>query len=358
MGHQSRDSNKREASSDRGGRFFASHPRPENILDIGYGFWKAKALLSAVELDLFTLLAEGPLNAETLTARLELHPRGASDFFDALVALGLLKRDESGLYSNQPDTDFYLDRRKPTCIAALFRHMGARHYQHWGMLTRALQTGAPQSGGLAEGYPTLYSDTAAQEIFLAGMTAGSLLAAQALAVKFPWNHYRTFIDIGTAQGCVPVEIARAQPHLRGGGFDLPVLESAFTNFTTKQGLRDRLTFHPGDFFSDPLPTADVLIFGRILHNWDLSTRKLLLKKAYEALTEDGVALVYDPLIDDGRVEPHGLLSSLNMLIETQGGSEYTSADCMKWMRDVGFKECRAMPLSDVHTAVLGFKGRR
>jgi hypothetical protein len=336
----------------------AGDTSPAHILNVGYAFWKAKALLSAVELDLFTVLAEGPLDAEALAIRLRLHPRGARDFFDALVALRLLRRDQSGRYFNQPDADTYLDRSKPTCIAGLFRHMSARHYQHWGMLTRALRTGAPQSGGLAEGYPALYSDVSAQEIFLEGMTAGSLLVARALAVKFPWHRYRTFVDVGTAEGCVPVEIARAHPHLHGTGFDLAVLQTAYTNFITTHALGDRLTFHAGDFFTDPLPTADVLIFGRILHNWDLPTRKLLLKNAYDALPDDGVVLVYDPQIDDRRAEPHGLLSSLNMLIETQGGSEYTSTDCMAWMREIGFQECRSEPLDDLHAVVIGVKNPR
>ena len=143
--------------------------------------------------------------------------------------------------------------------------------------------------------------------------------------------------------------------MRGRGFDLPILEAAFTNYIISQGLRDRLQFRAGNFFTDRLPEADVLIFGRILHNWDIETRKLLLNKAFQALPDGGALIVYDPLIDEMRAEPHGLLSSLNMLIETQAGSEYTSADCMEWMRGVGFTECRVEPLDDLHTSIIGIK---
>ena len=142
------------------------------------------------------------------------------------------------------------------------------------------------------------------------MSASSLIAARSLAAQFPWSRYRTFIDIGTAQGCVPVEIARAHPHLRGGGFDLPEIGPAFTSYVASQQLSDRLTFYPGDFFTDPLPQADVLIMGRILHNWGVSSRVALVEKAYQALTPGGALIVYDPLIDDTRREPAGLLSSL------------------------------------------------
>jgi SAM-dependent methyltransferase len=328
---------------------------PNRIVEVSYAFWQSKALLSAVELDVFTALSEGPLDLETLASRTGIHERGARDFFDALVALGLLHRDPHGRYSNQPDSDRYLDRHKPTYIGGLLEHLNARHYQNWSWLTPALRTGAPQSGALGSGYPTLYADELAQEIFLNGMTAGSLLAAQALAEKFPWNRYKTVIDIGTAQGCVPVEIARVHPHITGGGFDLPAVASAFASYVREHCLSDRLRFYPGDFFSDPLPAADVLVMGRILHNWDLPTKKRLIEKAYKALSGGGALVVYDPLIDDDRCVPHGLLSSLNMLIETAGGFEYTGTECKTWMRQAGFHEIRSEPLGDVHTAAIGIK---
>jgi hypothetical protein len=337
----------------------AAIPSPDSILEVGYGFWKSRALFSAVELGIFTMLAKGPLDLETLTTRLGLHGRGARDFFDALVALKLLQRDRTGHYGNQPAAQLYLDRSKSTYIGGLVEHLNARHYQNWMCLTRALRSGAPQSGALATGsYPALYADKVAQDIFLNGMTAGSLLAAQTLARIFPWQSYKTLIDIGAAQGCVPVEIARVHQHLTGGGFDLPEVEPVFAGYVHQHDLGERLRFYPGDFFADPLPTADVLVMGRILHNWDLSTRKLLLRKAYDALPLGGALIIYDPLIDDDRrAWAHGLLSSLNMLIETAGGSEYTAAECTAWMAEAGFQESRIEPLGDVHQAIIGIKKR-
>jgi hypothetical protein len=328
---------------------------PDHILDVSYAFWKSKAILTAVELDVFSVLAEGPLDLQSLVGRLGLHGRGAADFLDALVALALLRRRADGCYANQPDTDLYLDRCKPTYLGDLLKHLNARHYLNWSSLTEALRSGAPQSGALGNGsYPALYEDAATQDIFLNGMSAGSLIAAKTLAKKFPWSDFRTVIDVGTAQGCVPVELARAHPHLTGGGFDLPAIEPAFVSYIQKHGLSDRLRFYAGDFFADRLPQAEVLVMGRILHNWDLPTRKLLLDKAYEALPAGGALVVYDPLIDETR-SAHGLLSSLNMLIETKGGSEYTAADCTDWMQQAGFGAIRIEPLGDMHTAVIGFK---
>jgi SAM-dependent methyltransferase len=329
---------------------------PDRILDASYAFWRSKLLFSAVELDLFTLLAEAPLDLETLASRSGLHGRGARDFLDALVALGFLWRDETGRYCNEPDSDRFLDRNKCSYIGALLLHLNARHYRNWGLLTQALRTGMPQSGALATGnYPALYADTATRELFLHGMSAGSLLAARALAVKFPWQRYRTVIDVGTAEGCVPVEIARMHPHLTGGGFDLPAIEPAFAAHVHNSGLSDRLRFYPGDFLNDPLPHGDVLVMGRILHNWDLPNRKLLLNKAHQALSPGGALIVYDPLIDDERMTAHGLLSSLNMLLETAGGSEYTARECKGWMEEAGLADVSTEPLGDMHSAVIGIK---
>ena len=331
---------------------------PDRILEVSYAFWKTKVLLTAVELDIFTLLAEGPLDLHALVAWLELNGRGAGDFFDALVALEFLHRTSDGRYSNAGDVEHYLDARKPSYIGGLLKHLNTRHYQNWSLLTQALRTGAPQSGALAAGsYPGLYADSTAQEIFLNGMTAGSLLAAQALAATFPWHRYRTMVDVGTAQGCVPVQIARAHPHLTGGGFDLPQVEPAFSKYVREHGLDRRLRFFSGDFFVDPLPEADVLVMGRILHNWDLPTRQVLLRKAFDALPRAGALIVYDPMIERA-AGAHALLSSLNMLLETPGGSEYTAAECSNWMHRAGFRELRTEALGDMHTAVIGFKPDR
>jgi hypothetical protein len=158
-------------------------PTPNNILEIGFSFQKSKALLSAIELGLFTALADGPLDAEALVTRLGLQGRGARDFFDALVALGLLDRKHSGQYANTPDCALYLDRRKPSYIGGMFERINDRLYESWGQLTQALRTGAPQSGPLRTGdFAALHADTIAFDIFLKGMTGGSLMPARALAI--------------------------------------------------------------------------------------------------------------------------------------------------------------------------------
>ena len=330
---------------------------PGRIMQLGLGFWGSKALLSAVELGVFTELAKEPLDAKMLAERLRLHPRSACDFFDALVALGMLYRNRSK-YTNTTETDFFLDRAKPSYVGGMLEMANARLYPFWGSLTEALRTGKPQNE-IKKGedlFSVLYGDPKRLRVFLQGMTGLSLGAARVIAAKFPWGEYKTFIDIGGAQGGVPVQVALAHDHVSGGNFDLPVVGPIFEEYVASFGLSDRLRFYPGDFFKDPLPQADVLIMGHILHDWNLEEKKMLIAKAYKKLPAGGALIVFEAVIDDERRKnAFGLLMSLNMLIETPGGFDYTGADCLGWMREIGFQKTRIEHLDGPDSMVIGIK---
>ncbi|WMY10613.1 methyltransferase [Paraburkholderia phenoliruptrix] len=334
-------------------------PSPERLLQLGMAFWASKTLLSAVELGVFTQLASGPREAAALTESLGLHPRSALDFLDALVALSLLERRD-GAYSNTPDADLFLDKAKPSYVGGLLEMANARLYPFWGSLTEALQTGLPQNEAKTGGnlFDAIYRDEASLRGFLHAMSGVSLGAARAIAQRFPWSEYKTFIDIGAAQGALPVQVALAHPHLTGGGFDLPLVGPVFDEYVAAHGLTERLKFYPGDFFKAPCPSADVLIMGHILHDWPLPQKLELLSKCHAALPPGGSLVVYDAIIDDERrSNAFGLLMSLNMLIETPGGFDYTGAQCREWMKQAGFAEVRIEPLVGPDSMVVGIKSR-
>lgn len=328
---------------------------PDAIMQLGFAFWGSKTLLSAVELGLFTLLGDGPLDADALTKRLKLHPRSVRDFLDALVSLGQLERND-GLYANTPAAALFLDRRKPTYVGGILEMANARLYPFWGALTAALRSGEPQNEAKQgrDLFDEIYRDPAILSEFLKAMTGLSLGAAHAMAEKFPWADYRTFVDIGTAQGGLAVELARAHPHLEGIGFDLPPVRPHFEAYAAEHGLAARLSFHAGDFFAQPMPPADVLIMGHILHDWGLEKKRALIRKAWEALPVGGALIVYDSIIDDDRRRnAFGLLMSLNMLIEMPAGSDYTGAECRAWMAEVGFRDSYVEHLVGPDSMVVG-----
>jgi hypothetical protein len=336
----------------------SSPPTPEKILQTGLAFWPAKTLLSAIEMGVFTELAHGPEAFDDLSGRLGLHPRSARDFLDTLVALGFLERT-GDRYGNTPETDLFLDRRKPSYIGGMLEMANHRLYPFWGHLTEALRTGLPQNevkGGGPGLFETLYADPARLKGFLAAMTGISHGANMTIARRFPWKNYGSFVDVGTAQGDLAVQIAHANPHLQGMGFDLPEVAPIFEEYAVGNGLADRLRFVPGSFFDDDLPKADVVTMGHILHDWDLPTKQMLVGKAFDALPSGGAFIVYESIIDDERkANAFGLMMSLNMLIETPGGFDYTGADCMAWMKEAGFSSTRVEHLLGPDSMVIGVK---
>ena len=332
-------------------------PSPDHILQTGLAFWASKTLLSAVEMEVFTELAKGPESLNALTGRLGLHPRSSRDFLDALVALGFLER-EDGHYRNSPSSDVFLDKHKPSYVGGILEMANKRLYPQWGRLTVALRTGERQSEepGAEDVFAALYADPTRLKGFLKAMTGISRGANLAIAANFTWAKYKTVADCGTAQGDLIVQVALKNPHLTGIGFDLPEVAPIFEEYVEQNDLSSRLRFEPGSFFTDPLPRVDVIMMGHILHDWSLDEKKMLIRKAYEALPEGGALIAYDSIIDDDRRKnAFGLLMSLNMLVETTAGFDYTGADCKGWMKEAGFRETRVEHLVGPDSMVIGIK---
>ncbi|MGB7682667.1 MAG: methyltransferase [Candidatus Acidiferrales bacterium] len=333
-------------------------PELDHIMQTGLAFWASKTLLSAIEMEIFTELAKNPEDLATLTGRLGLHPRSARDFLDALVALGFLERHD-GKYSNAPSTDFFLDKRKPSYIGGMLEMANRRLFSFWNNLTIALRTGQPQNEaaqGSTDMFATIYADPERLKGFLRAMTGISRGANLGIASKFPWTKYKTAADIGTAQGDLIVQVTLANAHLSGIGFDLAEVAPVFEDYVKTNGLASRVQFRAGNFFNDALPKADVIMMGHILHDWNLDEKKILIRKAYEAVPEGGALIVYDSIIDEDRPKnAFGLLMSLNMLIETSGGFDYSGSDCTGWMKEAGFRQTRVEHLVGPDSMVVGIK---
>jgi len=332
-------------------------PSPDHILQTGLAFWASKTLLSAVEMEVFTELGKGPQNLESLTGRLGLHPRSSHDFLDALVALGFLER-EDGHYRNTPSTDLFLDKLKPSYVGGILEMANKRLYTQWARLTVALRTGERQSEEPGEEnlFAALYAEPTRLKGFLKAMTGISRGANLAIAAKFPWDNYKTVADCGTTQGDLITQVALKNQHLHGTGFDLPEVAPIFEEYVEENGLSSRVKFAPGSFFTDPLPKVDVIMMGHILHDWSLEEKKMLIRKAYDAVPEGGAFIAYDSIIDDDRRKnAFGLLMSLNMLVETPAGFDYTGADCIGWMKEAGFRETRVEHLVGPDSMVIGIK---
>lgn len=325
------------------------------IMELAQGFWSARALLSAVELGLFEALAEGPLTEEALRDRLGLHPRAARDFLDSLVGLGLLRRDGRE-YRNGEAAARHLAADGPGSLSGRLRLLAWR-YRIWGDLTALLRTGEQQAHRGGQDFQRFYDDPAALRRFMAAMDANNAEIGPALADALDWSEHTSFVDVGGARGNLAADLVRAHPHLNAGCLDLPPVEAAFDEHMEHLGLTGKVTFHPADFFTDPLPETEVMVFGHVLHDWDDEARVLLLRRAHDALPEGGRVVVYDALIGDDRDDPANLLRSLNMRLVTPGGSEYTPQECRAWLAEAGFTDVTVAPLVGVDSVVVARKGK-
>src|SRR3954470_17228325 len=325
---------------------------PSHIMQVGMGFWPSKTVLSAVELELFTHLGDEAMSGEEIGQKLGLHPRAIYDFLDTLVALRFLERDgegSDGRYRNTAEGAAFLEKGSPTYIGGILEMANARLYPFWGDLTEALKTGQPQNEIKQTGKPMfdeLYSDPARLEQFMKAMAGVSLGNFHALAQNFDFSQYKTVCDVGGATGQLSTILATHHPHLQCLSYDLPVVAPIAEKAIAAAGLSDRVTAVSGDFFADPLPQADVITMGLILHDWNLDRKMDLIRSAYDALPEGGAFIIIENLIDDARRENAcGLMMSLNMLIEFGDAFDFTGSDFAGWCREAGFQDVEILPLT-------------
>jgi len=337
-------------------------PDPSHIMQVGMGFFASKTLLSAVELGLFTELAKQPMTGAEIVRTLGLNPRAVPDFPDALVALKFLERAGDGPdahYSNTPESAMFLDRRSAGYIGGILEMANARLYRFWADLTEALKTGKPQNEVKHSDEPMfakLYEAPERLEQFLNAMSGISAGNFKTFAQKFDFANYKTLCDVGGATGQLSCMVAAANSHMSCISFDLPKVAPIAARKIEQLGLADRVVAVGGDFFVDPLPKADVITMGMILHDWNLEKKRTLIRKVYDSLPEGGAFVVIEALIDDARrANAFGLLMSLNMLIEFGDAFDYSGSDFASWCREVGFRHFEIIPLTGSSSAAVAYK---
>jgi hypothetical protein len=335
---------------------------PARIMEVGMAFWPAKVLLSALELGLFTTLNGQAMSGHELQHALGLHSRANPDFFDTLVALRFLERDGDGpdaRYRNTAETALFLDRNSPQFMGGFLEMANARLYRFWNDLPEGLRTGTPQNEIKHTGAPMfaeLYSKPERLEQFMDAMSGISAGNFQAFAEKFDFSRYRTLCDVGGATGQLSMFVARKHAHMTCVSADLPEATRVAERKIAAAKLADRVSARAIDFFAEPLPKADVITMGMILHDWNLEKKLHLIRAAYDALPSGGAFVVVENLIDDARRQnAFGLMMSLNMLIEFGDAFDFTGADFIGWCRGVGFKTFDVIHLAGPASAGVAYK---
>ena len=335
---------------------------PDQILQIGFGYWASKTLLSAVELGLFSHLAGGPQTGAEVQSALGLHPRATFDFLDTLLALGLVEREgsgQSGRYANTPATARFLVKTSPQYVGGVLEMANARLYRFWADLTPALKTGLPQNEMKSTGksmFEALYADPARLEQFMNAMSGISMGNFTAFAERFDFSKFSTLADIGGATGQLSCIVAERHPYLRCVTCDLPEVQPIAERHIVARNLAGRVTAQKIDFFADEFPKADIITMGMILHDWNLEKKKMLIAKAYRALPAGGAFVAIENIIDDERRQnAFSLRMSLNMLIEFGDAFDFTGAQFSEWCHEAGFTRCEVIPLAGPCSAAVAYK---
>lgn len=339
-------------------------PDPSQIMQIAFGFWPSKVLLTAVSADLFTRLAQKPLSLKEIkeASGWGCTDRHASDFLDTLVALKFLERKGAGataVYNNTPATNIFLDKNKQSYIGGMLEMANNRLFRFWANLDEGLKTGLPQNEVRDQGpdlFEVLYSSPERLREFINAMSGISIGNFIAFANKFDFSQYKTLCDIGGAGAMLSIQVAKHQPQIACTSFDLPEVEPIAKENIKKFNVEGKVRTAKGNFFVDPFPAADIIVMGMILHDWNEEKKSLLIQKAYDALPENGAFVAIENIIDSDRSQNvFGLTMSLNMLIETGEGFDFTIDDFTRWTKKAGFKKVELLPLAGPTSAAIAWK---
>jgi hypothetical protein len=338
---------------------------PEHIMQVGIGFWASKTLLAAVHFNLFTHLAGKKLSGKEIKQKLELKTtdRHVYDFLDALVSLGFLQREgimDEAVYYNSEDTDLFLDTNKPSYIGGILQMGNNRLYRFWGDLEEGLLSGQPQNeakGSLADsGFASIYETPEKMKEFIDAMSGIQMGNFMSLVHQFNFSDYKTMCDIGGADGWLSIQVALSHPGIQCITTDLKQVEPLAKEKIAQFNLSDRIKFQANNFLEDPIPGAEIITMGNILHGMNEDNKKALIKKVFDALPAGGVFIVIENIIDnDRRQNTFGLLMSLNMLIENGDAFDYTMIDFDGWTKQAGFKKTELMRLMGPTSAAIAYK---
>ncbi|HEY1339232.1 MAG TPA: methyltransferase [Bryobacteraceae bacterium] len=318
----------------------AELPSPVPLMALATGFWASKTMAAAHELDLFSRLAGGAgITVAGLADALGLHPRPAEMLLTGCAALGLLEKTD-GRYRNTPLSEAYLVRGKPYYFGGFVQMADKRLYAGWARLTEALRTNRPTTWDPAV-QSSLFDgeDPTMLALFWEAMHSLSTMSARKLGEAADFGKFRRLLDLGGGSGAYDIELCKQYGALRATVFDLPHVAAIAAGKIADAGLTDRIETAGGSFF-EPLPgDHDLHLLSMILHDWDEAQNRALLRRSFEALPSGGAVVISELLVTDEKTGPApAALMSLNMLIETEGGRNYTPAEYSAWLADAGFRQ--------------------
>ena len=316
-----------------------SIPDPAILLDLLEAFRRSKTLFAAVSLGVFDALESGTASAVQLASKLSANADALERLLDACVGLNLLDRID-GQYANTPLAGRYLLSSSPNRMTGYINYSNNVMWPMWGKLEDAVREGThrwQQCYGL-DGpiFSHFFRDEAAKREFLMGMHGFGVISSPQVVSAIDLSRFTCIADLGGATGHLAIAACERYPHMRAIVFDLPVAIPLAKEIVDQSTLADRIELVGGDFFSDPLPRADLIALGRILHDWSEDKIRHLLKRIFDSLPSQGGLLIAEKLLTEDKTGPRwAQMQSLNMLTCTEG-KERTLAEYETLLNEAGF----------------------
>jgi SAM-dependent methyltransferase len=304
---------------------------PETILGLSRKFMESRIFLTAAELDLFSLLAKGPLTSSEVADRLKITPRGAAILLDALVPMGLLQKQDRR-YACPAEVAESLSKDSPSSLMPMIL-LSVGGWRRWSELTEIVRHGATKARLGLYGI-----DPREQATFVGAMHAIAYRTAPAIVAAVNPGGARRLLDVGGALGAYAQAFLEADPELCATLFDLPpVIQMARERFAGTEMAR-RITFVTGDFYRDELPADhDLALLSAIIHQNSSEQNLELYRKVHRALRSGGRLVIRDHVMSPDHTQPaSGTLFAVNMLVVTAGGSTYSFDEIRQGLEEAGF----------------------
>lgn len=337
---------------------------PEPVFQMMTGFWVSKALMTAVELDLFTKLAGGKqATVQDLQEMLAMESRPAEVFASALASLGLLQKNTGGEFSNSPLAEAFLSAKSPAYMGGIIRMFDERLYKGWDHLAWSLANNKPVDAMKGGGVESMFADAKknesikAMQKFTHAMHGISVGPAMALAKAFDFTKCKKMLDVGGGSGVYALQVAKEYPQVEATVADLAPVCKVADEYILRYGLAGRVKTLVADFFKDDLPKGyDAVFFSHIIHDYDEDKCVALLKKAYASLSDGGAVIISEWMLNDDKTGPvPSALMGLNMMIETNGGRNYSFAEISSMLAKAGFKRMEKRLLAGPAEIAIGYK---
>lgn len=321
--------------------------KDDKIHQIARAFQQSRILLTAYELNIFTIIGKGAKSSVEIAQKINADARATDRLLNALCALELLKK-EHHLFYNTPTTTRFLVEGQPEFMEGLGHTVNL--WKSWSTLTDAvLKGGSVLNKNLEE------RDDKWQTSFIAAMHDRSQVIAPEITKVVDLSKVRRILDIGGGSGAFSMAFVQAKEGITATVFDLPQIIPLTLNYIKNSGLIDKINTIPGDYRIDEFEEGyDLIFLSSIIHINSFEQNENLIRKCVQALNPNGQIVIRDFIMDEDRIHPpYGAIFALNMLVGTEGGDTYTESEVRGWLKAAGVTDISRKDTFDSATLIIG-----